>query len=100
MLAACIKIKAIQADRIEQINRLLVGIAEKKKIEDGKRVRVDTTPVESHIHPPLDSNLLWDSVRVVTRLMGKARQILGVNERPPRLGHSRFRVSLVGARVF
>ncbi len=76
VLATCIK--AIQADTLEQINRLLVGIAEKKKIEDGKRVRVDTTPVESNIHPPLDSNLLWDSVRVVTRLMKKARQILGV----------------------
>jgi transposase, IS5 family len=75
VLAMCIK--AIQADTLEQINRLLVGIAEKKKIEDGKRVRVDTTPVESNIHPPLDSNLLWDSVRVVTRLMKKARLILG-----------------------
>lgn len=75
VLAACIK--AIRRETLEQINRLLVGIAEKKKIEDGKRVRVDTTVVESNIHAPTDSNLLWDSVRVVTRLMGDAQQVVG-----------------------
>jgi transposase, IS5 family len=75
VLATCIK--AIQAGTLEQINRLLVGMAQEKKIEDGKKVRIDTTVVESNIHPPLDSNLLWDSVRVVTRLMGNARDILG-----------------------
>jgi len=74
-LAACIK--AIRAETLEKINRLLVGIAEQNKIEDGKKVRVDTTVVESNIHPPLDSNLLWDCVRVVTRLMGDARGIVG-----------------------
>ena len=75
VLATCIK--AIRAETLEKINRVLVGIATNKKIEDGQRVRVDTTVVESNIHPPLDSNLLWDSVRVATRLMENARQILG-----------------------
>ena len=75
VLAACIK--AIPAATLERINRVLVGVAQTKKIEDGKQVRVDTTVVESNIHRPLDSNLLWDSVRVVTRLMGNAREILG-----------------------
>jgi transposase, IS5 family len=75
VLASCIK--AIRSETLEKINRLLVGIAEKKKIEDGKRVRIDTTVVESNIHAPLDSNLLWDCVRVVTRLMENARELLG-----------------------
>jgi len=75
VLASCIK--AIRAETLEKINRLLVGVALEKKIEDGKKVRIDTTVVESNIHRPLDSNLLWDSVRVVTRLMGNARDILG-----------------------
>lgn len=75
VLASCIK--AIRSDTLEQINRLLVGIAADKKIEDGKRVRVDTTVVESNVHAPLDSNLLWDCVRVVTRLMDRARTIIG-----------------------
>jgi transposase, IS5 family len=75
VFAVCIK--AIRSETLEQINRLLVGIAGKKKIEDGKRVRIDTTVVESNIHAPLDSNLLWDCVRVVTRLMENARELLG-----------------------
>lgn len=76
MLAACIK--AIRHETLEQINRIVVGVAGDKKIEDGARVRVDTTVVESNIHPPLDSNLLWDCVRVLTRLMEKAREISGI----------------------
>lgn len=76
VLASCIK--AIQMETLEKINRLLVGIAQKMKIEDGKRIRVDTTVVESNIHTPLDSNLLWDCVRVVTRIMDHAREIIGV----------------------
>jgi len=75
VLAACIK--AIRHETVEQINRIVVGVAQNKKIEDGARVRVDTTVVESNIHPPLDSNLLWDGVRVLTRIMGKAREIPG-----------------------
>jgi IS5 family transposase len=75
VLASCIK--AIRMETLEKINRLLVGIAQNKKIEDGKKVRVDCTVVESNIHAPLDSNLLWDCVRVVTRLMGNAREIVG-----------------------
>ncbi len=75
--ALCACIKAIRAETLEQINRLLVGIAGKKKIENGKTVRADTTVVESNIHPPLDSNLLWDCVRVLTRLMEKGREVVG-----------------------
>ena len=75
VLAACIK--AIRYETLEQINRVVVGVADGKKIEDGARVRVDTTVVESNIHAPLDSNLLLDCVRVLTRVMRNTRQILG-----------------------
>ena len=75
MLAACIK--GIRSETLEQINRLLVGVAGKKKIENGLCVRVDTTVVKSNIHAPLDSRLLSDGVRVLTRVMGTTREILG-----------------------
>lgn len=81
VLASCIK--AIRAETLEKINRLLVGVAVQKKIENGKRVRVDTTVVESNIHPPLDSNLLWDCVRVLTRLMEQTRELLGAEVKFP-----------------
>lgn len=74
-LASCIK--AIRAETLEQINRIVIGEAKRNKIEDGEKVRVDCTVVESNIHPPLDSNLLRDSVRVLTRLMDQTRKILG-----------------------
>ncbi len=74
-LSACIK--AIRYGTLEAINHLLVGIAGKKKVEDCKKLRVDTTVVETNIHHPLDSNLLGDCVRVLTRLMRDAQEIVG-----------------------
>lgn len=75
VLAACIK--AIRPETLEKIHGVVLGIALKKKIEDGACVRVDTTVVESNIHTPLDSNLLWDCVRVLTRTMEQAREVVG-----------------------
>ena len=57
----------------EQINRLLLSVAKEKGIESGKKIRTDCTAIESNIHAPTDSSLLWDCVRVVTRLMGRAQ---------------------------
>jgi IS5 family transposase len=42
-------------------------------LEDGKKLRADTTVVETNVHYPTDSTLLWDGVRVLTRLVGKLR---------------------------
>jgi len=74
-LSMCIKV--IRYETLEAINHLLVGIAGKNKVEDGKKLRVDTTVVESNIHHPLDSNLLFDCVRVLARLMGDAQELVG-----------------------
>src|SRR5260370_10223404 len=75
VVAGCIR--AIRKETLEKPNRLRVGIVQTKKIEDGKKVRVDCTVVQSNIRAPLGSNLLWDCVRVVTRLMDDAREIIG-----------------------
>ena len=72
-----VNIKAVRAETLEAINEILVQVAVEEGIEDGRKVRVDCTTVESNIHHPTDSELLWDCVRVMVRLMGKARQILG-----------------------
>ena len=70
-------IKALKSETLEKINRELVSVAEKTAIEKGRKVRVDCTVVESNIHPPSDSELLYDCVRVLTRLMCRARELLG-----------------------
>lgn len=72
-------IKALRAETLEQINRILVQEAVRTGVESGRKVRVDTTVVEANIHHPTDSELLWDCVRVVVRLMSKAREILGAD---------------------
>ena len=67
-------IKAISAATWKMINTDLLGYAKGQNIEKGHKVRIDCTCVESNIHHPTDSSLLWDAVRVLTRLMESCRQ--------------------------
>jgi IS5 family transposase len=71
-------IKRIRAATWEAVNQLVVRRATELKIETGMKTRTDCTVVESNIHEPSDSSLLWDCVRVLTRLMGEARDDCGV----------------------
>lgn len=52
--------------------------AEAQEHETGEKVRIDATPVESNIHAPSDSSLLWDCTRVLTRLMTLTSELFGV----------------------
>jgi len=71
-------IKCISERTWEIINRELLGFAEQEKIEKGRTVRTDCTCVESNIHSPSDSTLLWDGVRVLTRLIKRVRDDFGI----------------------
>ena len=62
-------VKKISMESWESINQVLVEYALKRKVETGKRIRMDATAVDSNIHHPTDSRLLEDVVRVLTRLM-------------------------------
>jgi len=70
----CSTIKMLQFETLEQINAMVLLYAKEQKIEDGKKVRIDCTVTESNIHRPSDSSLLWDGVRVLTRLLIKSRE--------------------------
>jgi len=70
--ALCSNIKALSPETWEAINRVIVGYASETKAERGRTVRIDCTVVPSNIHKPFDSTLLWDSVRVLTRLLKHA----------------------------
>jgi IS5 family transposase len=61
---------------LEVINELVLKAAVALGLENGKKLRVDTTVVETDIHYPTDSTLLWDTVRVVTRLVGNLNDLL------------------------
>ncbi len=55
----------------------MVAIAKDKGVVEGRKMRVDTTVVETNIHFPTDSSLLGDGVRVLTRIMKKITAIAG-----------------------
>jgi len=71
----CRNIKTISPATWEAINRCLVHFAKDEGIEKGREVRIDCTVVESNIHAPSDSTLLWDSVRVLARMLKKAKDL-------------------------
>jgi IS5 family transposase len=72
--ALCHNIKALSPATWEAINRILMAYAKEKKIEKGREVRIDSTVVSSNIHVPSDSRLLWDAVRVLTRVLSQAKE--------------------------
>jgi len=61
---------------VKAINDLVVEAAVKLGLEDGSKLRVDTMVVETDIHHPTDNTLLWDVVRVLTRLVGRLAKAL------------------------
>ena len=69
--ASCLQenICRIQASTWGQINRLLIGWADRQGLERGRKIRADATAVESHIPYPTDSQLLSDAIRVLTRTL-------------------------------
>ena len=70
-------ISNIQSTTWERINRCIIRDAAARGIEKGRIVRGDSTVTETHIHRPSDSSLIWDSVRVMDRLMGWIRERYG-----------------------
>ena len=68
---------ALGPEIIEQIHARVVALAHQKKIVQGRKLRVDTTVVETNIHHPTDSSLLGDGVRVLTRAMKQITELTG-----------------------
>ena len=51
----------------EQIHQRVVGLAHEQGVAQGRKLRTDTTVVESNVHYPTDSTLLGDGIRVLSR---------------------------------
>ena len=68
---------ALGPEVLKQVHECVVRIARDKGVTAGRRMRVDTTVVETDIHHPTDSTLLGDGVRVLTRIMRKIATIAG-----------------------
>jgi IS5 family transposase len=68
---------ALGPEVLKRIHARVVTIARDKGVTAGRRMRVDTTVVETNIHYPTDSSLLGDGVRVLTRTMRRITKIAG-----------------------
>ena len=68
-------VNLIQPSTWEKVNEIIVRFARDKKGFKGKQLRIDTTAVETDIHFPMDSSLLCDCVRVLSRLVNHVRRV-------------------------
>jgi IS5 family transposase len=66
----------IRPETLQQLLEHIVQMARRLKITRGRKLRTDGTVVESNIHHPTDSSLLVDGVRVLSRILGKAREVI------------------------
>ena len=64
----------LKPETLRAVNELMVQAAVDAGLEDGHKLRVDTTVVQTDIHHPTDNTLLWDVVRVLTRLVLRLRK--------------------------
>jgi len=70
--------KRVRPETVEKLNRLVVDKGIELEVDDGDKVRIDSTVMAANILSPRDSQLLYDCVRVLTRLMGQASELVAV----------------------
>ena len=67
-------ISKIRGETWIKINEAIVKFADREGIENGRTVRMDATVVDSNIHSPTDSLLLFDCFKVADRIFKKIRK--------------------------
>ena len=61
---------------VAALNDRTVELARSLKVSRGRKLRTDGTVVETNIHHPTDDTLLADGVRVVSRLVRRAKDLI------------------------
>jgi transposase, IS5 family len=89
-------ISAIRPETWEAVNRVVLTSAKQDKLESGVVVRIDSTVTAALMHEPSDSALLWDAVRIMTRLL---RQAMGLPGAPALQWRDRRRLAKKRARA-
>jgi IS5 family transposase len=73
--AYCKLRNCIRPQTWKKMNDLLARAAVRENLIDGEKLRIDTTAVETNIHWPTDSSLLWDTYRTLARSIERIREI-------------------------
>src|SRR5688572_9295757 len=67
----------IRPATLDELLDHVVALARRLKVTRGRKLRVDSTVVETTIHHPTDSSLLADGVRMLGRLVRRAKPVVG-----------------------
>lgn len=78
--------QAIGPETLRELHDRIVALARERGVIRGRKMRVDTTVVESNIHDPTDRGLLQDGTRVLTRMMKQIESKVGRLKRKVRDG--------------
>jgi IS5 family transposase len=70
----------IGAQTLDQLHARVTQLACQRTVTRGRTLRMDGTVVETTIHYPSDSSLLVDGVRVLSRLLTRARAALSLTK--------------------
>jgi transposase, IS5 family len=70
----------IGPETLASLNDRAVELAHSLKVTRGRKLRVDAMVVETNVHHPTDSALLSDGVRVLSRLLRRAKKVLSTEE--------------------
>lgn len=73
--AYCKLRNCIRPQTWKKMNDVLAQAAVKEQRIEGDSLRIDTTAVETNIHWPTDSSLLWDTYRTLARSIERIREI-------------------------
>ena len=68
----------IQPATLHRLLDRVTEVARQRRVTRGRKLRTDSTVVETAVHYPSDSGLLTDGVRVLSRLVKRARPLLPV----------------------
>ena len=68
--------RVIKPKTLEALNERLNAIAKSAKLTRARKLRTDGSLVESNVHYPSDNSLLADGVRVLSRLIKRAKPLL------------------------
>lgn len=67
----------VQPETLHRLLDRVTELARQLRVTRGRKLRTDSTVVETTIHHPSDSTLLADGVRVLSRLARRAKGVLG-----------------------
>lgn len=69
-------ISRITHEVLEKMHIAIAVYALQLGVDDGKKIRIDSTTVTTNIHAPTNATILWDCIRVATRLIKRSHILI------------------------